>query len=99
MAQLTERLVREFMSYADRGAHPPMTANEARQLCYSWLQANGKSTHADRPTLETISAQHDETGRMWEGPRDQLPPGYSAVKRNDGITVTDLRGVDPKPPY
>lgn len=49
--------------------------------------------------LETISAQHDETGRMWEGPRDQLPPGYSAVKRNDGITVTDLRGVDPKPPY
>lgn len=51
------------------------------------------------PALETISAQHDETGRMWEGPRDQLPPGYSAVKRNDGITVTDLRGVDPKPPY
>jgi hypothetical protein len=53
MGQLTERLVREILRYADRDEHPPMTASEVRQLCYSWLQANGKSTHADRPALET----------------------------------------------
>jgi hypothetical protein len=59
MAQITERLVREFLSYADRDEHPPMTANEARQLCYSWLQAHGLSTHADRPALETRTDEGD----------------------------------------
>jgi hypothetical protein len=59
MGQLTERLVREILRYADRDEHPPMTASEVRQLCYSWLQANGKSTHADRPALETPAAPQE----------------------------------------
>lgn len=27
-----------------------------------------------------IDAQHDETGRMWRGPRGALPRGYSPVR-------------------
>lgn len=27
-----------------------------------------------------IDAQHDETGRMWRGPRGALPRGYSRVR-------------------
>lgn len=28
---------------------------------------------------ETIDAQHDETGRMWRGPRSELPPRFYEV--------------------
>lgn len=28
---------------------------------------------------EDITAQHEETGRIWTGPREQLPPRYSVV--------------------
>jgi hypothetical protein len=30
-------------------------------------------------TNETVKAQHEETGRMWEGPRDQIPAGYAEL--------------------
>jgi hypothetical protein len=26
-----------------------------------------------------VRAQHEETGRIWEGPRDQIPPRYSEI--------------------
>jgi hypothetical protein len=31
-------------------------------------------------TQETVTAQHEETGRTWEGPSDQIPRGYSQVE-------------------
>lgn len=33
-----------------------------------------------RLPVTKVTSQHEETGRLWEGPRDQMPKGYSAVE-------------------
>lgn len=38
----------------------------------------------DEVRAETkVATQHEETGRMWGGPRDQIPKGYSAVEATE----------------
>lgn len=37
--------------------------------------------HLGKWPAATVRAQHDETGRMWEGPGDQIPPRYSQIPR------------------
>jgi hypothetical protein len=48
---------------------------------HDWLSAKGRLDiweAADQPD-PIIDAQHDETGRMWRGPRSQLPRRFAEV--------------------
>ena len=37
----------------------------------------------------SITAQHDETGRLWTGPREQLPPRYIPIMSEPIILISD----------
>lgn len=43
----------------------------------------------------TVHAQHDETGRLWSGPRAAIPKGYSEV---GGAVPASASRITPPPP-
>lgn len=40
---------------------------------------------------EIVRAQHEETGRLWEGPRGELPPRYSEIRAALEVGETNVR--------
>lgn len=50
-----------------------------------WLTSALPASHEPRTvgTGQTITAQQDETGRLWRGPRGALPKGYSEISYDD----------------
>lgn len=67
-----ERLLREVHT-----KHWPFMVDGLHERVYDFL--NGAEDSAD----PVIHAQHDETGRMWTGPRSQLPRRYAEVSAED----------------
>ena len=62
-----ERIVREFL-LSDDGSDDPFL-NDCR--AFVWLTL----APAKDPD-EIVNAQHDETGRLWQGKRSQIPPRF-----------------------
>lgn len=52
----------------------------ARARFLQLLKKGPKTNFDEIGHSEIVTAQHDETGRMWAGPRDQLPPRYNVVE-------------------
>lgn len=65
---------------------PPerVTHDEVHDACYGGCDGKVYSTRQD---AEIIRAQHDETGRVWAGPRACLPKGYSEVRSSKTVAV------------
>jgi len=52
---------------------------------------------AELEACQCIEAQHDETGRVWLGPRGDLPRGYSEVKTGGWVPTGSTPLSSPQP--
>jgi len=64
----TERIVRECL-LSDDGSDDPFL-NDCRAYVLAAALAPAKDPD------EIVNAQHDETGRLWQGKRSQIPPRF-----------------------
>ena len=61
------------------------------EVAYLAWQAGHAAALARADAVPVIHAQHDETGRMWTGPRDKLPPRYAECAAPPSPAADGLR--------